>query len=239
MNNENYCVLSKDSMVEEKPYEKCMALGAKALTDAQLLAVILRTGTSGLNATGLAYNVFAASGNFDEKDGNQLLNLVNLSIPELMKIKGIGRVKAIQIQCICELSRRIAKQTAGKKLDFGSPQTIAEYYMEDMRHLEKEHLVLVLLDGKCCLIKDLVVTIGTVNASLVNTREIFAEALKYNAVSIVLLHNHPSGDSTPSRNDLAVTERIARAGEIMGINLIDHIIIGDNNYTSLKEKEFI
>lgn len=239
MNNENYCVLSKDSMVEEKPYEKCMALGAKALTDAQLLAVILRTGTSGLNATSLAYNVFAASGSFDEKDGNQLLNLVNLSIPELMKIKGIGRVKAIQIQCICELSRRIAKQTAGKKLDFGSPQTIAEYYMEDMRHLEKEHLVLVLLDGKCCLIKDLVVTIGTVNASLVNTREIFAEALKYNAVSIVLLHNHPSGDSTPSRNDLAVTERIARAGEIMGINLIDHIIIGDNNYTSLKEKEFI
>ncbi len=239
MNNENYCVLREDSMVEEKPYEKCLALGAKALTDAQLLAVILRTGTSGLNATGLAYNVFAASGSFDENGGNQLLNLINLSIPELMKIKGIGRVKAIQIQCICELSRRIAKQTAGKKLDFGSPQTIAEYYMEDMRHLEKEHLILVLLDGKCCLIKDLVVTIGTVNSSLVNTREIFAEALKYNAVSIVLLHNHPSGDSTPSRNDLAVTERIARAGEIMGINLIDHIIIGDNNYTSLKEKEFI
>lgn len=239
MNNENYCVLRGDSVVEEKPYEKCLALGAKALTDAQLLAVILRTGTNGLNATSLAYNVFAASGNFNEKDGNQLLNLVNLSIPELMKIKGIGKVKAIQIQCICELSRRIAKQTAGKKLDFGSPRTIAEYYMEDMRHLEKEHLVLALLDGKCCLIKDLVVTIGTVNASLVNTREIFAEALRYNAVSIVLLHNHPSGDSTPSRNDLAVTERIARAGEIMGINLIDHIIIGDNNYTSLKEKEFI
>ncbi len=239
MNNENYCVLREDSMVEEKPYEKCLALGAKALTDAQLLAVILRTGTSGLNATGLAYNVFAASGSFDKNGGNQLLNLINLSIPELMKIKGIGRVKAIQIQCICELSRRIAKQTAGKRLDFGSPQTIAEYYMEDMRHLEKEHLILVLLDGKCCLIKDLVVTIGTVNSSLVNTREIFAEALKYNAVSIVLLHNHPSGDSTPSRNDLAVTERIARAGEIMGINLIDHIIIGDNNYTSLKEKEFI
>lgn len=239
MNNENYCVLREDSKVEEKPYEKCLALGAKSLTDAQLLAVILRTGTNGLNATSLAYNVFAASGSFDEKDGNQLLNLINLSIPELMKIKGIGKVKAIQIQCICELSRRIAKQTAGKKLDFCSPQTIAEYYMEDMRHLEKEHLVLVLLDGKCCLIKDLVVTIGTVNASLVNTREIFAEALRYNAVSIVLLHNHPSGDATPSRNDIAVTERIARAGEIMGINLIDHIIIGDNNYTSLKEKEFI
>lgn len=239
MNNENYCVLREDNLVEEKPYEKCLALGAKALTDAQLLAVILRTGTNGLNATSLAYNVFAASGSFSEKDGNQLLNLMNLSIPELMKIKGIGKVKAIQIQCICELSRRIAKQTAGKKLNFGRPQTIAEYYMEDMRHLEKEYLILALLDGKCCLIRDLVVTIGTVNSSLVNTREIFAEALKYNAVSIVLLHNHPSGDSTPSRNDLAVTERIARAGEIMGINLIDHIIIGDNNYTSLKEKEFI
>lgn len=236
---ENFCVRKDNNVVEERPYEKCLALGAAALTDAQLLAAVLRTGTSGMNATGLAYKVFEISGNYSEKTDNQLLNLVHLTIPELLKIKGIGKVKAVQIQCICELSRRIAKQTAGKKLDFSRPETIAQYYMQDMRHLEKEHLMLILLDSKCSLIKDCTLTVGTVNTSLVNTRDIFAQALKYNAVSIILLHNHPSGDATPSRNDLAVTQRIREAGVIMGIHLIDHIIIGDNSYTSLKEKEFI
>ena len=104
---------------------------------------------------------------------------------------------------------------------------------------QKEHLILVLLDCKCRMIRDCVLSVGTINASLVNPREIFVEALRYSAVHVILLHNHPSGDSTPSRNDLEVTKRIQKAGEIIGINLIDHIIIGDNKYTSLKEKEFM
>ena len=145
----------------------------------------------------------------------------------------------MQIQCICELARRIAKKTAAVKLDFSSPETIAGYYMQDLRGLDKEHLILVLLDNKCCCIRDCIISIGTVNASLVNPREIFMEALKYGASSIILLHNHPSGDETPSRNDILVTKRVAEAGEIMGIHLLDHIIIGDNKYTSLKEKEYM
>ena len=100
-------------------------------------------------------------------------------------------------------------------------------------------MVLVMLDSKCKMIRDCVISIGTVNASLITPREVFSEALKFEAVGIVLLHNHPSGDATPSRNDVAVTRRIAQAGSLLGIDLIDHIVIGDNSYTSLKEKEFM
>lgn len=235
INNKSYCVLNENNIIEEKPYEKCLMLGAKSLSDAQLLAVILRTGTNGLNATELAGKLLSMAGGAAEE---RLLGLYSLTVPKLMSVKGIGEVKAVQIQCICELSRRMAKQTAAQKLDFSSPDSIADYYMEDLRHLDKEQLVLVMLDSKCCLIKDCVISVGTVNASLVNSREVFVEALRYNAVSIVLLHNHPSGDCTPSRNDILVTAKIKKAGEIMGINLIDHIIIGNNKYTSLKEKEY-
>jgi len=224
---------------ETRPYERCMLLGAAALSDAQLLAVILRTGTTGMDATKLASTVMGLckKGTNDTRDS--LLSLTHLSIPELMRIKGIGKVKAVQIQCICELSRRIAKQTAAKKLDFSSPDSVAQYYMQDLRNLDREHLILVMLDNKCCLINDCIISIGTVNASLVNPREIFTQALKYGAVSIILLHNHPSGDVTPSRNDIAVTRRVEEAGSILGIRLIDHIIIGDNTFTSLKEKEYM
>ena len=193
-----------------------MALGASSLSDAQLIAAILRTGTKGIDATKLAEEIIKMCGRFDTNDNDSLIGLANLSIPELMKIKGVGRVKAVQIQCICELARRIAKKTAAVKLDFSSPETIAGYYMQDLRGLDKEHLILVLLDNKCCRIRDCIISVGTVNASLVNPREIFMEALKYGASSIILLHNHPSGDETPSRNDILVTKRVAEAGEIMG-----------------------
>lgn len=232
----SYCVLNEDNELEERPYEKCLMLGPETLSDAQLLAVILRTGTTGVNATELAGKILAMGGEGASSD--RLLGLMKLTVPQLMEIKGVGEVKAIQIKCICELSRRIAKQRASERLDFSMADSVAEYYMEDLRHLDKEQLVLAMLDSKCCLIKDCVLSVGTVNASLVNAREVFAQALKYNAVSILLLHNHPSGDCTPSRNDILVTTKISQAGEIMGIRLIDHIIIGDNKYTSLKEKEY-
>jgi DNA repair protein RadC len=235
----NYRIHFCEGENENKPYERCLALGAGALSDAQLIAAVMRTGTRGMDATQLAEEIIRLCADSESGENSSLLGLMHLSVPELMKIKGVGRVKAVQIQCICELSRRIAKQTAGRKLDFSSPDTIAEYYMQDLRHLDKEHLVLVLLDNKCCRIRDSIVSVGTVNASLVNPREIFSEALKYGAVSIVLLHNHPSGDATPSRNDCIVTRRIAQAGNIMGIQLLDHIIIGDNKYTSLKEKDYM
>ena len=166
-----------------------------------------------------------------------LLGLSSITIPELLKIRGVGKVKAVQIKCICELSRRTAKQSASAKLKFTEPEAIAAYYMQDLRLLEKEHMILVLLDSKCRKIADTVLSVGTVNASLVTPREVFAEALKYNAVSVVLLHNHPSGDAAPSHNDIAVTDRIVQAGKILGVQVIDHIIIGDKNICRRKESK--
>lgn len=234
MKTQNNCIRTENAGTALRPYEKCLAFGAESLSDSELLAVIIRTGVSGMNSIELAQHIFSTC-----CKSKGLLGLANISIPELLKIRGVGKVKAVQIKCICELSRRTAKQSASVKLKFTEPCAIAQYYMQDLRLLEKEHMVLVMLDSKCRKIADTVLSVGTVNSSLVTPREVFAEALKYNAVSVVLLHNHPSGDSTPSRNDIAVTQRIVQAGQILGIHVIDHIIIGDNTYTSLKEKEYM
>ena len=234
MNTKNNCIRTEKTDTVLRPYEKCLTLGAETLSDAELLAVILRTGVSGMNSIELAQHIFSVCCR-----SKGLLGLSSITIPELLKIRGVGKVKAVQIKCICELSRRTAKQSASAKLKFTEPEAIAAYYMKDLRLLEKEHMILVLLDSKCRKIADTVLSVGTVNASLVTPREVFAEALKYNAVSVVLLHNHPSGDAAPSHNDIAVTDRIVQAGKILGVQVIDHIIIGDNTYTSLKEKEYM
>ena len=151
------------------PYEKCLEYGATALDNAELLAAIIRTGTNGLSSIELAEKLLESAGNLN--------GLYNMSVQELMQIKGIGKAKAVQICCILELSRRIAKQKAREKLDFSNAETIAGYYMEDMRHLEKEHLILVMLDNRCCLIRDKVLSVGTSTGSMVSVREIFKEAL--------------------------------------------------------------
>lgn len=227
----NHYLGAKSLSGELRPYEKCISKGVNSLTDAELLAIIIKTGTKGVNSIELSNSILNYS-----KENLGILGLLNLSISQLMNIKGVGKVKAIQIQCIGELSKRISKSSAYKRLNFNSPSAIADYYMEEMRHSLKEQLVVAMLDTKCRLINDTVLSIGTVNASLITPREVFLEAFRYNAVSIIILHNHPSGDPTPSNNDLLVTKRIKESGEILGIHLIDHIIIGDNKYTSLREK---
>ncbi len=212
-----------------RPYEKVEAVGAEALTDRELLAVILRTGTSGMNVEELAGNVLAASG------GAGLLGLRHMRMQDFMGIRGIGRVKAIQLTCVCEVARRMHKQSAEKRLDFSAPSAIADYYMEDLRHLETERLMAVMLDNRCRRICDEVLTIGTVNASLISVREVLISAVRCGAVSFVVLHNHPSGDPSPSPQDISVTGKLKRAGEIIGIPLTDHIIIGDRCYFSFIE----
>ena len=156
-----------------------------------------------------------------------------------MDIKGIGKVKAIQILCLSELAKRLAKATAGEGLNFSSPESVARYYMEDMRHKKQEYMKLLLFNTRTKLIGETDISKGTVNASLVSPRELFIEALQKNAVSIILLHNHPSGDPTPSREDVLITRKIRDAGELIGIELLDHIILGDNKYISLSEKGFL
>lgn len=215
---------------DERPYEKCLTFGAAYLTDAELLAVILKNGVKGESSVELARRVLSVSKN----DG--LLGICKIPINELMSINGIGKVKAIQLKCIAELSRRISKTNAKNELVFNSPTTIVDYYMEDLRHKEVEEFIMLALNNKSVLLDEFVISKGTVSASIASPREIFIQALRVKAVNIIIMHNHPSGDPTPSRNDLLVTNNIKLAGEIIGINLIDHIIIGDNNYVSFKEK---
>lgn len=221
----------KSAAANGRPYERCEAYGPSVLSDAELLAVILRTGVPGKDATELAKQVFALS-----KTEEGILSLLHLTLPELRSLKGVGRVKAIQLQCIGELSKRISKAQAAKGLAMDSPDTLAAYYMEELRHLNQEHLLLVLLNTKNQLIKDMILSKGTVNASIVTPREILVEALRFQAVRFVILHNHPSGDPEPSREDIQLTLRIREAGLLVGIPLIDHLVIGDQVFVSMKER---
>ena len=216
---------------QEKPYEKCQEFGPAALTDAELLAVLLRTGTEGQSSIDLARQILRLGGRDEHLD-----SLYHATIPQLMRIRGVGKVKAIQVVCLCELAKRLFRASANRRLLFDRADTIADYYMEDMRHLEQEELRCIFLNSKCHLIGDKVITRGTVNTSVISPREIFIEAVKCRAVNIVLLHNHPSGDPTPSYEDIAITKRVIQAGEVLGIYLVDHIVIGDRCHISLKER---
>lgn len=215
----------------ERPYEKCESLGPEALTDAELLAVILRTSSRGETSLKLAERILSAC----RPEG--ILGLLHLSLPELMELKGVGRVKGLELLCIGELSRRIWKRMASDAAPvFTDPAAISGFYMEDMRHIEQEELHLMMLNSKNALIRDSLIFKGTVSMSIASPRELFLEALRYHAVSIVLIHNHPSGDPTPSMEDRKMTARIKEAGILLGIRLLDHIIIGDQSYFSFKER---
>lgn len=224
----------KDLPKEEQPYEKFETYGAESLSNAELLAVILRTGTKGMTALSLAKNILG------ENNAEQgILNIEHLSLKDLKKISGVGHVKAIQIKCIGELAKRIAKAEQQPKLSFRQPKSVANYYMEEFRMKKQEHMMLIMLNTKSRLIADKVIFKGTVNASLVSPREIFMEALEKEAVYIILLHNHPSGDPTPSREDIELTQRMKEAGNLMDIQLLDHIIIGDHRYISFAEQDLL
>lgn len=215
------------------PYEVVKEYGAEALDDKELLAVFIRTGTREQNAVEVANRVLNS---FPEKN---LLGLCHIPWRELTKISGIGEVKAIRLKCLAELARRISGMEARKGLKFDQPETIWQYYKESLRHEEREKVILIMLDQKLQLISDAVLSIGTVRESLVSPRELFLLALREKAVQIMLVHNHPSGDPTPSRADLEITKRVQMLGAMMEIPLTDHIIIGDKTYCSLREKGYL
>ncbi len=218
----------------EKPYEKCLNKGVKYLSDAELLAVILRTGTIGEKSIDLADRVLS---NIIPK--GCLRYLQKLSLKDLMSIKGIGRVKALQIMCICEIAKRINSSKAFEKLKLDSPRSIADYYMPYMSALKQEELIIAVFDNGNHFIESVSVFKGTVNSSIVSAREIFVEALKKEAVKLVILHNHPSSVISPSKADIDFTKRIVESGDILGIKVMDHIIIGDGSYFSFLENNLI
>lgn len=223
----------KDMPVSERPYEKCMQYGAPALSDAELLAVIIRTGGKGERVTELAARVINSA------PGNKLGGLFHMSLKQLTAINGIGKVKAVQIACLTEITKRMmASAVSAGELLCTEPEKVAVYFMPRMKFLEHEQVRLLILDGKNALKSDIVISEGSFNSAVASPREIFYNALKNRAVSIIVLHNHPSGDPSPSREDILLTKRIADTGRMVGIPLLDHIIIGDNCYTSMKESGY-
>lgn len=219
---------------DQRPYEKCEAYGAEALSDAELLAVILRSGCRHKNSVLLSEEILRLH---DSENG--LLNLMHYSLEDFLSVRGIGRVKALQLLCIAELSRRIWRREAIKRLDLKSAASVADFYMEELRHLDYECVCLMLLDGRDNLRKSLCIARGSMQAAAVSSREIFKAALAHRACGIILIHNHPSGDPSPSREDLILTSRVRRGGEELGILLRDHVIIGDNCYFSFLERDIL
>lgn len=226
---------------EEMPYEKYEKYGLDALTDSDLLAVLLRTGTKEMNVHELSQYLLTYI-NKEQRHQPQktsLISLYELSYEQLQEIKGIGKVKALQIIALLELSKRIAKEKHEPNDRISSPRILSRYFMEILRHEQKECFVVTFLDAKCKMIGYQMVSTGSLTASIVHPREVYKQAIQKSAHSIIVLHNHPSGDPTPSKEDLQITERLKKVGEVIGIPLLDHIIIGDGIYRSLKEESYL
>ncbi|MCD8020604.1 MAG: DNA repair protein RadC [Clostridiales bacterium] len=224
----------KERPVTERPYEKCLEAGPERLSDGELLAVILRSGTRDCSALELAWKLLDKHPVY-----KGIAGLYRLNLETLKEIPGIGNIKAIEILCVLELSKRLSQASLARESDFSSPEYIASYYMESMRHLETERVLLLLLDGRHRLMKEIPLSQGTANSAFVSVKSIFTEAFRYEAVHLILLHNHPSGYPEPSREDLLFTRRVKEAGELLGIPLTDHIIIGDRCFVSLREEKMM
>ena len=214
----------KDWPPDERPREKLMNLGPEKLSDAELIAILLGSGTGKVTAVDVAKRLLI------EYKGLNLLS--ERSISDLKRMKGIGSAKAVKLMAAFEIGRRIASGGNIKKEKIVSPENVADYYIPLMKHLKKEVFKIVLLDSSNQIIKDVEISKGSLNANVVHPREVFKEAVSESAASIILIHNHPSGNAQPSEDDIAVTEKLVEAGKIMGILVCDHIIIGDGEYKS-------
>lgn len=212
---------------EERPRERMQQFGPHALSNAELLAILLRTGTLSESAVALGQRIL--------KECGGIRQLVDLSLDQLTSIKGIGLAKAVQIQAGIELGRRLSRSGLERKLTIRSPQDAANLLMEDLRYHQKEHFVCLFLDTKNQLIGMETLSIGSLNASIVHPREVFRSAIKRSSASLICAHNHPSGDPTPSAEDIDITRRLCESGELLGIDVLDHVIIGDQKFVSLKE----
>jgi DNA repair protein RadC len=220
--------LLRDVPLDERPRERMMAHGAEALSHAELLAILLRTGTSQESVMDLAHNIL--------KECGGLRYLVDASLEQLMNVRGVGPAKALQLKAGIELGRRMAAARFGDRPVIKRPADASDLIMEELRYQTVEHFMCLFLNTKNQVTARETLSVGTLNASLVHPREVFREAIKRGSASIICAHNHPSGDPTPSPEDIALTRRLREAGELVGIDVLDHLIIGDGKYVSLKER---
>ncbi|MEG0951204.1 MAG: DNA repair protein RadC [Niameybacter sp.] len=224
----------EDFPIEERPYEKFLKYGEQGLSDIELLTILIRTGTKALSSIDIAKTLLV-----DEQGRVNLLKLYENNLESLMSIKGIGKVKAIQILALLEMSKRLSRTKSGEKMKWQSPTDVANYFMETLRHKKMEQFLVVYLDTKCKCLGYEEISRGSLNASIVHPREVFKGAILKSAYSIIALHNHPSGDPTPSREDVQITSKLKSSGEMLGIGLLDHIVIGDGAFISLKEQGYL
>ncbi|WP_125152610.1 RadC family protein [Clostridium rectalis] len=215
----------------ERPRERLFRYGVESLSNVELLALILRTGNKNENILSFCGRIMKISGGLN--------GILNLSLDELIKIKGIGKAKASQILALGELSKRFRSFKSGSDYQIKAPDDVALLVMEEMKGLKQEFLKVVMLNTKNYIINIKNIFIGTLNSSIIHPREIFKEAIKNSSSAIIMCHNHPSGDPTPSNEDINVTYRIDQCSKLIGIDLLDHIIIGDGVYISLKEKGIV
>lgn len=229
-----YRLTLKNLPAEERPRERLWNYGPEVLSNAELLAIIIRTGNKNETALALAQRLLSELG-----QGEGLSFLIDVTVEELTKIKGISMAKACAIKAAVELGKRIGGVKSSNKLFIRSPKDVADLLMNEMRYLKKEYFRTIQLNVKNQVLAVEDVSVGSLNTSIVHPREVFQGPIRRSSAAIILVHNHPSGDPSPSREDIDVTKRLFEAGKLLGIDVLDHIIIGDGMYTSLKEKGII
>lgn len=218
--------------ISERPYEKLELYGEKSLSNSELLAIIIKTGTKEETAVSLAQKILS----INTTNNNSLRFLEQVSIEELTRIKGIGRVKAIQLKAVCEIAKRISRPINIEKVIIKSPKDIANIFIEELRYEKREILKVLILNTKNIIQKIIDIAIGGTSSINVEPKDILKEAVKMEMPKIIIIHNHPSGDSTPSMSDIEITKRINESAKLLGIQLLDHIVIGDGTYTSILSK---
>lgn len=216
---------------EDRPRERLLRQGPEALSNAELLAILLRTGTQGHSAVDLADQILKRMGGIHA--------LIDADLEELIGVPGIGPAKATQLKAAIEIGRRVARIKRESRPQLLTPGDAADYMMDRLRFQLKEHFVVLHLDSKNGLIGEEIVSVGSLNALIVHPREIFKTALKRSAAAIICLHNHPSGDPTPSFEDVEVTRRLVDCGRLLGVEVLDHIVVGENCFLSMKEKGWL
>lgn len=213
----------------ERPYEKLEIYGAEMLSNAELLSIIIKTGNKKETAVALAQKILNLDKNYNKND---LRFLQDISIEELTAIKGIGKVKAIQIKAVSEIAKRITKPTTNK-IKITNTKDVAELVMSELRYEKREIAKVIILNNKNIVLRIVNISLGGSNFACIEPKDVLAEAIKMQAPKIILIHNHPSGDPKPSKGDYKVTDRIYECADLMGIELLDHVVIGDGTYESV------
>ena len=216
----------------ERPYEKMELYGENALSNAELLAIIIKTGTKEESSVTIAQKLLSVN----PTSKNNLDFLKEMTIEELMTIKGIGKAKAIQLKAVAELAKRISAPSNYQKIKINRPEDIARLLMEEMRLEKQEHVKLIILNNKNEIIKIKKIAQGGINSVNMSMREILVEPIRIQAPKMILIHNHPSGDSTPSKVDIQITQRLFEVAQLFDIELLDHIVIGNGNFTSIMSR---